>query len=45
MSQSNVGWVSDSVTQQVHEQILKHCGGAEMSVTRPTLLFKETKDA
>ena len=41
MSQSNVGWVSDSVTQQVQEQSPNYDDGAEMSgyasLTRPTM--------
>ena len=49
MSQPDVGWVSDSVTQQIQEQSPNYDGGAEMSgyatLTRPTKLFKETKDA
>ncbi len=42
MSQSNVGWVSDSVTQQIQEHSPKYSGGAVMSgyatLTRPTML-------
>ena len=40
MSQSNVGWVSDSVTQQIQEHSPKYSGGAVMSgyatLTQPT---------
>ncbi len=31
MSKPDVGWVSDSVTQQIQEQSPKYGGGSEMS--------------